>query len=51
MSVEIKNLVINVHVSGAAAEKEQERLNALRSDILDACKEYIDESVERVKER
>lgn len=49
MSIEIKNLVINVHISGTSAEREH--LEALRSDILDSCKEYIDESIEHVKER
>ena len=51
MSIEIKNLVINVHISGTSAEWEREHLEALRSDILDSCKEYIDESIEHVKER
>lgn len=51
MALEIKNLVINVHVSGSAADKMQEQMDALRSEILDECKELISASEERVKER
>ena len=51
MSLEIKNLVINVHVSGSAEENVSGRIERLRSEILDECKELIDESEGRIRER
>jgi hypothetical protein len=51
MSLEIKNLVVNVHVSGVAAETVQEQMDALRSDVLEECKELIQETAERAKDR
>ena len=51
MSLEIKNLVINVHIARNSAEMEQNQLNALRSEIIDECREYIEESLEKIKER
>ena len=51
MSLEIKNLVINVHVAGSATDKIQDQIDALRSEILDECKELISASEERVKDR
>lgn len=51
MSLEIKNLVIDVHVAGASEEKKQENIEMLRSEILDECREMISESIENVRER
>ena len=51
MSLEIKNLVINVHVSGSAEDKVTCSVERLRSEILDECKELISESEYRMKER
>lgn len=51
MSLEIKNLVINVHVSGTAEDKVNSRMERLRSEILDECKELISESEDRIRER
>ena len=51
MSLEIKNLVINVNVAGASEEKKQENIEMLRSEILDECREMISESIENVRER
>jgi hypothetical protein len=51
MSLEIKNLVINVHIAGVAADTVVQKMEKLRSEVLDECKELIGESIERMKER
>lgn len=51
MSVEIKNLVINVHVSGASAEEKTAQAEELRSEIIEECREYINECIEKSRER
>ena len=51
MSLEIKNLVINVHVSESSEHKKQENDESLRSEILDECRELINESIQKVRER
>ncbi|PWJ36836.1 DUF5908 family protein [Fibrobacter succinogenes] len=51
MSLEIKNFVVNIHVTGSSKEGKKEDLEALRSEILDECREMISESVERMRER
>ena len=50
MSLEIKNLVINVHVSGSAEDKVFSRIENLRSEILDECKELISESEDLMRD-
>jgi hypothetical protein len=51
MSLQINNLVINVHVAGVAADKVAQQMESLRSEILKECKELVNESVDRAKER
>jgi hypothetical protein len=50
MSLEIKNLVINVRVAGSSDE-EKKSVESLRSEILDECREMISESIGNVRER
>lgn len=51
MLIEIKNLVINVHVAGNDSGTNRAQLENLRSEILDECREYISEFVDKMKER
>jgi hypothetical protein len=51
MSVEIKNLVINVRVAGASAEEKALQVEELRSEIIEECREYINECIEKSRER
>jgi hypothetical protein len=51
MSLEIKNLVINVRVSDSSENKKNESNETLRSEILDRCRELISESFEKVRNR
>jgi hypothetical protein len=51
MSLEIKNLVINVHVSDSSEHKKQENDESFRSEILNECRELVRESVEKMRER
>jgi len=51
MSLEIKNLVINVHVTGSSEEKQQEALESLRSELLEKCRDMVRDSFEKEKER
>ena len=51
MSIEIKNLVINVHVAGNDSGTNRAQLENLRSEILDECREMISESIEKSRER
>lgn len=51
MSLEIKNLIINVRVAGSSDEEKKESVESLRSEILDECREMISESIGNVRER
>ena len=51
MSLEIKNFVVNIHVVGSSEEKKQDNIEALRSELLEDCRELISESVEKARER
>ncbi len=51
MSLEIKNLIVNVHVSGNSSEVKKDQLQALRSEIMEECRVLVNEFVERLKDR
>lgn len=51
MAVEIKNLVVNVHVNGEAATKMEQQIDNLRSEILADCREFVNDFIEKMKER
>lgn len=51
MSLEIKNLTINVHVAGISSDDMQRTLDEMRNEILEKCRDYVNEFVENKKER
>lgn len=52
MSVEIKNLCINVHVSAKnAPENGKANFAQWRTDVMEECKRLINEALERKRER
>ncbi|WP_173353615.1 hypothetical protein [Fibrobacter succinogenes] len=51
MSLDIKNLTINVHVAGISSDDMQRTLEKMRTEILEECRDYVNEFVESKKER
>ncbi len=49
MSLEIKNLSISVKIE--TNEKENESTNSLKEDVLRECKQLIEDSIKRDRER
>lgn len=51
MSLDIKNLTINVHVAGISSDDMQRTFEKMRAEILEECRDYVNEFVESKKER